>query len=479
MGQDIKRIVGLAAGLLAFLVLSTMPLGLEPAVARGLGLALLCATWWITEAVPVHATALVPGLALPLFGLLPMKDALGSYFHPLIFLFLGGFIIAQAMRSSGLDRRTAAVTLRVAGTRPVVVLASFMGVTALLSAFISNTATAAMMLPIGLAVLDRAGLPTGSRFGKALLLGLAWAAGIGGTATLIGTPPNVVLAGFAGDLLGREITFASWLVVGLPFAAVMLPAAWGILVMRYRPEVRSISPAAGRRAALSADPDVPVARWITAGVFIAAALLWITHGFWKHLPWEGAARAGAWLTDPKIAMMGGIALFVLPGQTGPYRPVLGLEDAKAIPWRVLILFGGGLALGKGLFASGTAEWIAGRLDVAGSMPTVLLIASVCLLAMLITEVTSNTATANMLVPLLFALAVSIGVDPYLLAIPAVLATSSAFMLPVATPPNAIVFGSGHIRMADMASTGLILNLTALVVIVLLTLLVWGPTMGLL
>lgn len=478
MGLETKRILGLFGGLAAFLFIASFPLGLEPPVARGLGLALWCAIWWISEAVPVHATALVPALALPVFGLLAMKATIESYFHPLIFLFLGGFIIARAMRVSGLDRRTAAATLAVAGTRPAAVLAAFMGVTAALSAFISNTATAAMMLPIGLAVLTRAGLPPGSRFGKALLLGLAWAASIGGTATLIGTPPNVALAGFASKILGRELTFASWLAVGLPFAIVMLPAAWGILLVRYRPEVRSITAAAGSTMNEDGERATPGRRVVTGIVFVVAAVLWITHGFWNHAPWEPVRAAGKWLTDPRIAMICGSALFVLPAGSGRYATVLTLEDVRRLPWRVLVLFGGGLALGNGLFESGTAGWVAGQLESAGHLPVLVLIGGVVLLAMLITEVTSNTATANMLVPLLFALAVSIGVDPYLLAMPAVLACSSAFMLPVATPPNAIVFGSGHVRMADMAGTGLILNATAMVLIVLLQLIVTGPLLGL-
>jgi len=478
MGRDTKRILGLFGGLAAFLCVSSFPLGLEPAVARGLGLALWCAIWWISEAVPVHATALVPALALPLFGLLPMKATIESYFHPLIFLFLGGFIIARAMMVSGLDRRTASVTLALAGTRPAAVLGAFMVVTAALSAFISNTATAAMMLPIGLAVLARAGLAPGSRFGKALLLGLAWSASIGGAATLIGTPPNVALAGFASKILHRELTFAMWLAVGLPFALIMLPAAWAILLARYRPEVKTIS-AAGSAEREDGQRATRGARIVTGVVFTAAAVLWISHGFWKHLPWEAAHAAGAWLTDPRIAMICGIALFVLPGGSGRYGPVLCPGDLGKLPWRVLILFGGGLALGNGLFESGTAGWVAGQLEGAGRLHVVVLISGVVLLGMLITEVTSNTATANMLVPLLFALAVSIGVDPYLLAMPAVLACSSAFMLPVATPPNAIVFGSGHIRMADMAGTGFILNATAMVIIILLQLFVTGPLLGLL
>jgi sodium-dependent dicarboxylate transporter 2/3/5 len=461
--------------LVAFLALANLPLGLEPEVAHGLGLTALCAIWWITEALAVWQTALVPLVALPLLGLLPLAQTLPRYAHPLIFLFLGGFLIAQGMRASGLDRRTAAVTLAVAGKRPAVVLGAFMLITALLSAFISNTATAAMMLPIGLAVLGRAGLTSGSRFGKSLLLGLAWAASIGGTATLIGTPPNVVLAGLSTDLLGRELDFTTWLAVGLPFALVMLPAAWAILSVRYRPEVREIDASAGGEDR-GGDPR---ARLVTGLVFVLVALLWITHGFWKHLPFAAAQVASVVMSDSVIAMLGGLLLVVIPYRTRPYRAVLAWKQIRDLPWGVLVLFGGGLALGKGLFESGTAAWVAGQLEAVGGLPVFVLIALVCLLAMLITEVTSNTATANMLVPLLFALSAGIGVDPYLLALPAALSTSSAFMLPVATPPNAIVFGSGHVRMRDMAGTGAILNLTALVVIVLITMLVTGPLMGLL
>jgi sodium-dependent dicarboxylate transporter 2/3/5 len=472
-GSDIKRAAGLAGGLIALLGVSSLPLGLDEPVARGLGIALLAATWWITEALPVWQTALVPLIALPALGILPARTVALSYADPLIFLFLGGFMIAQAMRSSDLDRSTARTTLALAGTRPSAVIGAFMLVTALLSAFISNTATAAMMLPIGLAVLSRAGLEVGSRFGKALLLGVAWSASIGGTATLIGTPPNVVLAGFARTILHREMDFTTWLVVGVPFAALMLPAAWAILLARYRPEVDRIE----TRVVRDPDPGRARARLVTGIVFAAVALLWVTHGFWKHVPVEGAAAAGRWLTDSRIAMGGGIALLALPARTRPYEPVLGLRDMARLPWGVLVLFGGGLALGNGLFESGAAAWIAGRLGAMAGLPVVALIAITCVMAMAITEVTSNTATANMLVPLVFALGAAAGLDPYLLALPAVLATSSAFMLPVATPPNAIVFGSGHVRMWDMVSTGILLNLTALAIIVLLTMLLTGPVLG--
>lgn len=480
-GGEIKRLAGLLTGLVLFSAFIFLPLAMPPHVARGLALALLCATWWVTEAVPPPVTALVPGVAMPLLGILPTREAFSSYAHPLIFLFLGGFIIARAMHVSGLDRRIATTTLSLAGTRPAVVLGAFMAITALLSAFISNTATTAMMLPIGLAVLKRTGLETGSRFGKSLLLGLAWAASIGGVATLVGTPPNAALAGFASRLLDREITFAAWLTVGVPFSAVMLPAAWVILLTRYRPEVKRIEiNLAAREGTMESEDDrgTVMGRVVTTFVFLLVAWMWMTHGLLDHLPWDWSTRAGDVLTDSTIAIMGGIVLFALPSRTRPYEPVLTWRDGRELPWGVLLLFGGGLALGHGLFQSGAAQWIANHLSSAQGLPLALLVAAVCLLAMTVTEVTSNTATTNMLVPLLFVLAASMKVDPYILAIPATLACSSAFMLPVATPPNAIVYGSGYVQMRDMVLTGFLLNLVAAVIITLLTMLLVAPLWGL-
>jgi len=226
------------------------------------------------------------------------------------------------------------------------------------------------------------------------------------------------------------------------------------------------------------SPDSLLGRITTGAVFMVVALLWMTHGQWRHLPWSWAGRAGDALTDSAIAVAGGIVLFALPGNMAPYRPVLTWRDARALPWGVLILFGGGLALGHGLFESGAASWLAGHLSVASSLPLPILVMSVCLLAMAVTEVTSNTATTNMLVPLLFVLAGTMSVDPYLLAVPATIACSSAFMLPVATPPNAIVYGTGYVKMRDMVLTGLLLNLAAAVVITLLTMFIVSPLWGL-
>jgi sodium-dependent dicarboxylate transporter 2/3/5 len=452
-------------------------------VARSLAVALLCATWWVTEAIPPPATALVPALALPLLGVQPAIDVLASYADPLIFLFLGGFLIAQAMRTSALDMRVATVTLSLAGTRPSTVLAAFMTVTAILSAFISNTATTAMMLPIGLSVLEGAGLRPGSRYGKALLLGVAWAASIGGVVTLVGTPPNAAFAAFSSRLLHRDMSFARWLVVGAPFAVLMLPTAWGIVLARFRPEVEKVSMEGGlldgRTNADLRSADTSLGRVSTGTVFIVTALLWMTHGLWHHLPWDLAGHAGNALSDSSIAILGGLSLFLVPARIHPYTPVLDWNGAKGLPWGVLVLFGGGLALGKGLFTSGAAEWLAGHLSGAAALPLPVLIVLVCIMAMLVTEVTSNTATANMLIPLLFVLASSIGVDGYLLAIPATVACSAAFMLPVATPPNAIVYGTGYIGMTDMVLTGMMLNAVSVIIIVLLTMGVTAPSLNLL
>jgi len=413
----------------------------------------LCAVWWIFEAVPIPTTSLVPFAVLPLVGVLTEKQVASAYGHPLVLLFLGGFILSRAAEASGAHRRIAHTILRRVGSDsgPRIVLA-FMLATALCSMWISNTATALMMLPVALAVLE---LDTSGKLSTPLMLGIAYAASIGGLATPIGTPPNGVFLAIYETLTDVVIPFHQWMLLALPVTLIMFVAAWLLLTFR----LRNIPPV-----------DIRISgRWTTAqrrvlAVFAVTALAWITRQFpwggWSF--WLGAESAG----DSTVALLAAVSLFLIPTGQQPGERLLDWESAVKIPWGILLLFGGGIAIATAFESSGLSIVIGEELAGIHQWPPVAIVAVVCLVVTFLTEVTSNTATANVLLPVLGATAKSADFDPALLMIPAVLSASCAFMLPVATPPNAVVFGSGRVRIADMARYGLVLNLIGVVVITL-------------
>ncbi len=413
----------------------------------------LCAVWWIFEALPIAATALIPIAVLPLVGVLTERQAATSYGHPLVLLFMGGFMLSRAAEGCGAHRRIAYAILRRVGAHSGrrIVLA-FMLATALCSMWISNTATALMMLPVALAVLeqDRSG-----RLGLPLMLGIAYAASIGGLATPIGTPPNGLVLALYETTTGVEIAFSQWMMIGLCVTIPLLAAAWLLLTFR----LRGVEP-------------IEIAfegRWTTAQrrtlvVFGLAALAWITRGIpyggWSG--WLGIDTAG----DSTVALLAAVALFLVPDGEGTGGRLLDWESAAKIPWGILLLFGGGIAIASAFDASGLSGVIGRQLAATHQWPLVAVIAVVCVGVTFLTEVTSNTATANVLLPVLAAAAKSAEIDPALLMIPAALSASCAFMLPVATPPNAVVFGSGRVRIVEMARVGLVLNLTGAVIVTL-------------
>ena len=432
------------------------------------GLACWMALWWLRGVVPLPATALLPLAVLPLLGQGSMRDVSAPYADPVIFLFLGGFFLAAATERWDLHRRLAlAVVGAVGGSAPRVVFA-FMLATAGVSMWISNTATAAMMLPIGAAVvaMGQGGRERGA-FGSALLLGLAYAASIGGAATLIGTPPNAILAGAASQILGRTVGFAEWMAVGVPVSALMLLACWVVLtrvVHRVSGPLPGIAQVIEReRNALGAW--TPGAR-ITAGVFAATALAWLLRQPKSigalHVP--GLTDWLPGLSDAGIAIAAALLLFAFPASIEARRFVLDWDSATRIPWGVLLLFGGGLSLAAAIDGSGLARWIGERLSALAGAPDVLVVAAVALLFIFLTELTSNTATAAMGMPVMAALAPTLGVDALTLMSAAALAASLAFMLPVATPPNAMVFGTGSVTAREMARAGIWLNLIGAIVI---------------
>jgi sodium-dependent dicarboxylate transporter 2/3/5 len=463
-----RQRIGLALGPLTLLVLLLLPPpeGLEVEGWRTIAIGLWMAIWWVTEAIPIPATALLPLVLFPVLGVLDIGEAAAPYANPLVFLFLGGFVLALAMQRWELHRRIALSIVRAVGTRPRRLVLGFMLATGFLSMWVSNTATAVMMLPIGLSVIDlvlKKGEedPTRSHFALNLMLGIAYAASIGGLATLIGTPPNALLAGFMLEAYDVEIGFAQWMTVGLPLVVLTLPLTWLILTRLVFP-IRLQEIPGGRemidRELRELGPVSRAERWV-AVVFVATALAWI---FRPLL--EGAVPG---LSDTGIAIAAAVVLFLIPVDLERAEFVMNWEWAERLPWGVLLLFGGGLALAAAVKATGLAEWIGASLSGLGAWPTLALVLLVATLIVFLTELTSNTATAAAFLPVVAALAVGLGENPLLLAIPAALAASCAFMMPVATPPNAIVFGSSFITIPQMARAGIVLNLLFIAVITLL------------
>ena len=459
----IKKKIGFSAGILLFIIFLFLPV-MNWQARAAMATLLLCAIWWATEAIPLAATALLPAVILPLLGVLSLQETLSQYAHRIIFLFFGGFVIARAMIKWGLDRRIAIAILSKSSDKSSTLILYFMIVTAILSAFISNTATTAMMLPIGMAVMLHIEMKEKQNYGKVLMLSIAYAATIGGVATLVGTPPNAIFAGFSETLLNKKITFSSWLTIGVPFAAIMLPTTWLFLIKKYHlhnvdVEKNFIEEEREKLGRMGREEKIVIF------VFLLVAFLWISRPLWGYIPLDFAKTMQQKMDDALIAIFGAILLFTIPSSIKEWKPLLEWEDIKEIPFGILILFGGGLAVGKALFESGAAEFIAGRVEI--SQPLILLLFIITITSFL-TEVASNTAVANMMMPILVAIASKTGMEAYALMIPATLACSLAFMFPISTPPNAIVYSSGYIKMEDMIKTGITLHIIGIAVIMFLS-----------
>lgn len=476
-GPSGSRRLGLLLGLGVFLALLLLPPpdGLAPQAWRVAAVAALMAVWWVTEPIPIPVTSLLPLVLFPLLGIASMGEASAPYGDPLIFLFLGGFLIALGLERWNLHRRIALGVIGVVGTRPAALIGGFILATAFLSMWVSNTATAVMMLPIGLSVI---GLLQGGEgnaaqggFPTALLLGIAYGASVGGLATLIGTPPNALLAAFMRRNYGVEIGFAQWMVIGLPLVVVMLAGTWLVLTrIAFDVPRAEIAGSAGLiRREIEALGRLTTPELRVGLVFLAAALLWVTRPMLG-----GLLPAG--LNDTAIAVAAAILLFIIPAGGGAPRgtALLDWQAAKRLPWGVLLLFGGGLSLAAAIGRSGLAEWIGNGFGALGDWPVLLVVLLVTAGIIFLTELTSNTATAAAFLPLMASVAPVLGADPFLLTIPVALAASCAFMLPVATPPNAIVYGSGHLTVAQMARAGFLLNLIGMAAILGITWLTVGP-----
>lgn len=484
-------IVALALYALLPRAVEGVPGGLTAPAAAVAAVGVLMAGWWLTEALPLSATALVPLIAFPLLNVLTMREAAAPYADPVIFLFMGGFILGLAMQRWGLHKRIALIVILIVGTSPRRIVAGFLLATALMSMWVSNSATAVMMFPIAATVVDLiasrdGGMPARQNhgrgrdtprdvalFGTCLLLSVAYGSSIGGVGTLIGTPPNAVLAGVASRDLGINISFVQWMRLGVPLVAIMLPLAWAYMVFvafRFR-----LSPLEGGasfiRGELRALGPVKRGEWIVFAVFISAAALWIFRPLIVKLlglSHEVAGNDIDHLTDAGIAVAAALALFIIPAAKGV--PAMDWRTAETLPWGVLVLFGGGLSLAGAITARGVDTYIGSAFEALAGTPTLLLLLALALGVVFLTEIASNTVVATSMMPVLIAAAEPLGVHPLLLMVPAAVAASCGFMLPVGTPPNAIVFASGRVTIGQMAKTGFALNLICAGVIVLL---VWG------
>lgn len=503
-------------GFLLGLIFSTLIYAIMPAdvghdAKLTAAVAVLMAAWWMTEALPIAATSLVPLVAFPVLGTdVEMETVGATYGNPIIFLFLGGFLIALAMQRWNLHRRIALVTLSIMGDRPGPMIAGFMIATGFISMWVSNTATAVMMLPIGMSVLmivskvivpainDGAGHDAASRdaasrddagrdaagrdgvdgaaesssdsgdetgigavvksnFGTALMLGIAYSASIGSLGTIIGTPPNLFLIGYLKDNHDISIGFGQWMLVGVPLSVVMMAIAWFLLVkVMFKPEIDKIP--GGReliRDELAKLGPMSTGEKLVLAMFVLAAVSWIS----LPLIFEEPP-----ISDEGIAMAVGLLLFLIPGGANRGVRLLDWDTAEKLPWGVLLLFGGGLALSAQFSESGLTEWIGTTTSGLGVLPTVLVVAIFAAIILFLTELTSNTATAATFVPVVGGVAMGLNLDPLLLTIPVALAATCAFMLPVATPPNAVAFGSGYVTVAQMVKGGLWLNVIGIVLI---------------
>jgi sodium-dependent dicarboxylate transporter 2/3/5 len=477
--------VGLIVGPLLFGAILVAPMGGMSSQVRGtMAVTVLMATWWMSEAIPLAATSLLPLALFPLLGLGTASESASPYANNLVYLFLGGFMLAQAMQRWNLHRRIALVIVHGVGTSPARIILGFMCATAFLSMWVSNTATTAMMMPIGLAVIHQAAesveksgsgidvRPGRFHFGIDLMLGIAYGASIGGIATIIGTPPNVFLVGAMSASYGIEISFLTWLLFALPFTALLLPWTWIWLTkIAYPLEIRSLPGGPERiRAELDQLGPITVPERRLSIVFAATAAAWTFRPIWTR--W---IAHGDLVADSTVAMLAALALFLLPAGNG--ERILNWEWATKLPWDVLLLFGGGFSLAAAFQRNGLSAWVGEQLKIFANAPLPIFIVVIVVVIVVLTEFASNTASTAMSIPILAATATTLGMSPLLLCIPATIAASCAFMLPAATPPNAIVFGTGYFTVPQLVKAGIGVGVVSMILVTFFTLVLARPLFG--
>ena len=469
--------IGLILGPALFLItlLWFHPEGLSKEANAILASTLWVAVWWITEAVPIAITSLLPIVLFPLTGGLGLAETTASFGHRYIFLYIGGFILAIAIERWNLHKRIALNIIQFIGTNVKSIILGFMIATAFLSMWISNTATSVMMLPIGMAIISQLmDNPDtieneNKTFGKALMLAIAYSASIGGIATLIGTPPNLVLAGIVQETYGVEITFSKWFMFGLPISLILLVLCWKYLT-EFAFSFKQKSFPGGKaeiNKQLKSLGKISYEEKMVLVVFILTALAWITRSIQIDGIQYGLVKIIPNIDDTIIAVISGIILFILPASKEKSRKLINWKEAVKLPWGILLLFGGGLALAQGFTTSGLAEWIGGQMTLLEGASLFIILLFLIAMVNFLTEITSNLATTAMILPILAPLALIIDVHPFILMVGATVAASCAFMLPVATPPNAVVFGSGYLRIPDMVKAGIWMNLFSIIFLTLM------------
>lgn len=459
--MNAKRI-GLAGGLALFAATLALPApaGMPPQAWYVAGLVALMACWWMTEAVPLTVTALMPFLVLPFAGVMDASETASSYYSPILFLILGGAFLALAIERTGLHRRLALALLERLGSSGGAgrLLFAFMMAAAILSMAISNTSTALIMMPMALAVMEAGGIGGNDREGLAgaLPMGIAFAASIGGLGTIVGSPTNAIAVGLIDTMVGVRISFAQWSTIGIPLVLIGIPlAAW--IIARVQAVASHPFDIAAATRAITVNPGWTRPERRLVPLVIAAFALWMfTPLIAPHLP-KGA------LTDGTIAVAVGLLLFIMPDGTG--RPLLTWDEANRAPWDVIMMFGGGLALAEGMGKSGLAEWIGQSLLPLSSVPLPIVALAIVAMMIAVTEFASNVATASGIMPVVASLGIALGADPILLAMPAALAASWGFMLPAGTGPNAIAWATGRVELPRMIKSGILLDLAGAPLIV--------------
>ncbi len=481
--RSISQKTGLILGPVLFLMVILF-LDLEPGkpvVTRMAAIAVLMAVWWITDAIPLFATSLLPMILYPLLGILSTKATAPIYVNSTIFLFLGGFMIALTMEQWNLHKRIAVYIIRLIGGGPSRIVLGFMVAAAFLSMWISNTATAIMMLPIGLAIVSKMESDFGAKethkLTLGLMLGIAYACSVGGMATLVGTPPNLAFARIFSITFpaAKPIAFGTWFVMALPLAAALLVVIWWMLTkVLYRvPAHVTIDRSIVNKAYKELGP-MSFEERVVLLIFSLTAVLWVFRkdlilGFVSIPGWSNLLPYPELIDDGTVAMLMALLIFFIPTRSANAETptLMGTDVINKMPWHIVILFGGGFALAKGFQSTGLSALIGQNFAGIGQLHPIVMILMICTVMTFLTEVTSNTATTQMVLPILASLAVDIKINPMLLMIPATLSASCAFMMPIATPPNAVVFSSGRIKIAEMAKTGIIINIIGIIMVTLL------------
>lgn len=476
---NIRILVGFFGGLaFFFFIIFFLNISPEnPAVKYTLASATLMATWWITEVIPLAVTALLPLVLFPLLGVMDGKDVSSAYFNHVIFLFIGGFMVALAMQRWNLHKRIALKILLVTGVSPGRILLGFMLATAFLSMWISNTATTMMMVPILISIIAKLEEIIGKKeirkYSIGLLLGVAYSASIGGIATLVGTPPNLSFARIFQIMFPEapEISFANWFIFAFPVSVVFFIILWSYLYFLFKPKKTrwdNINNTTFKEQLKSLGAPSQEEKAVFT-IFVLLAVLWlfrsnIVLGGFTIPGWANLFMHPEFFNDGTVAILASVMLFIIPSKTQPGEKIMDWQAASGIPWNIVLLFGGGFALASGFKESGLSVWFGNQLSFVGDFHPLLIIMVICFLMTFLTELTSNTATTEMLLPILAGLSISVEVNPLIFMLPATLSGSMAFMLPVATPPNAIVFGTNRIRVMDMARAGLLLNILGVIII---------------